>query len=89
MIPGVSLCDRVVTDCSGFSQLQFIQSKPEEILVKIVKGDKYTKQDMGNLDNILDEYFHGKVKIIKNYVDDIPKDKSGKTRFCISHVPLP
>jgi len=89
MIPGVSLCDRVVTDCSGFAQLQFIQLRPEELHVKMVKGNKYTEQDMRNLDDILYEYFQGKIKIIKSYVDDIPKDKSGKTRFCLSHVPLP
>jgi len=89
MIPGVSLCDRVVTDCSGFAQLQFIQLRQDELHIKMVKGNKYTEQDIINLDDILYEYFQGKIKIIKSYVDDIPKDKSGKTRFCLSYVPLP
>lgn len=89
MIPGVSLCDRVIEDCRGIQQLQFIQNKVDEIEVKIVKGNEYTQEDIRKLDEKLDVYFRGDLKVIKNFVDDIPKEKSGKTRFCISNVPKP
>ncbi len=35
---------------------------------------------------MLHNYFQGIFMIVKEFVDDIPKEKSGKTRFCISNV---
>jgi phenylacetate-CoA ligase len=89
MIPGVSLCDRVIEDCRGIQQLQFVQNKIEELEVKIVKGNEYSEQDMRKLDEKLTDYFKGNLNIVKHFVEDIPKEKSGKTRFCISNVPKP
>lgn len=85
-VPGVSLCDRIIEDCRGIEQLQFVQNKVDELVVKIVKGRDYSASDMAQLDSRLDNYFHGKLTIVKDFVDDIPKEKSGKTRFCISNV---
>lgn len=89
MVPGVSLCDRVVEDCEGLGQLQFIQERPERLTVKIVKGKSFKKADLIKLDHILEEYFKSGVTVEKIFVDNIPKEKSGKTRFCISRVPRP
>lgn len=85
-VPGVSLCDRIIEDCEGVQQLQFIQNKTDKLIVNIVKGPKYSAKDMEQLDNRLDNYFHGKLNIEKMFVYNIPKEKSGKTRFCISNV---
>lgn len=86
-VPGVSFCDRIIEDCSGIQQLQFVQNKVDELVVKVVKGSEYLQKDMDILDHKLENYFQGKLKIVKVFVDDIPKEKSGKTRFCISNVP--
>lgn len=85
-VPGVALCDRITTDCKGIEQLQFIQEKIDHLHVKIVKGSDYTINDMMLLDQGLDNYFKGMLKITKEFVGSIPKAKSGKTRFCISKV---
>jgi phenylacetate-CoA ligase len=85
-VPGVSLCDRIIEDCEGIEQLQFIQNTADELTVKIVKGRKYTSADMNQLDARLYSYFQGRLRIVKEFVEDIPKEKSGKTRFCISDV---
>lgn len=89
LVPGVSLCDRVVTECAGFAQLQFIQDVPEKLVVKLVKGPDYSDRDMRVLDEALRDYFGGRLAIEKVFVDDIPRAASGKTRFCISNVPVP
>ncbi|MEW5733519.1 MAG: hypothetical protein AB1921_01620 [Thermodesulfobacteriota bacterium] len=84
LVPGVSFCERVVTECRGFAQMQFIQEKPDELLVKMVKGPDYTEEDMKKLDAALHYYFAGKLTIVKQFVSDIPPEPSGKVRFCIS-----
>jgi len=85
-VPGVSLCDRIIEDCEGIEQLQFIQNDIDLLQVKIVKGPGFSDRDIAQLDNRLDNYFHGKLRIEKIFVDNIPKEKSGKTRFCISNI---
>lgn len=86
-IPGVSLCDRVIEDCEGIRALQFIQDAPEKLTVKIVKGAKFKEEDIINLDRRIASYFKGVLLVSKVFVDEIPKEKSGKTRFCICNVP--
>lgn len=85
-VPGVSLCDRIIEDCQGIQQLQFVQDEVDSITVKIVKGPDYSDQDIKQLDDRLYSYFKNELRVIKEYVSDIPKEKSGKTRFCISNV---
>ena len=85
-VPGVSLCDRIIEDCKGIEQMQFIQDIPEVLTVKIVKGPLYSEKDLHQLEMGLSRYFKGKLSIIKVFVDEIPKELSGKTRFCISNV---
>lgn len=85
-VPGVSLCDRIIEDCRGIQQLQFIQNNIDELIVKIVKGTDYSDKDMVQLDSRLANYFKGRLVTKKIFVDNIPKEKSGKTRFCISNV---
>lgn len=87
LVPGVSLCDRVIQDCSGIAQMQFVQEQPDTLQVKIVRGKNFTESDEIKLDQVLEEYFHHTLHIEKIFVDDIPKERSGKTRFCISTVP--
>jgi phenylacetate-CoA ligase len=89
MIPGVSLTGRVIEDCRGIQQMQFVQNKIDELEVKIVRGKEFTEEDMRKLDEKLEAYFQGSLKIKKYFVNDIPREKSGKTRFCISNVPKP
>jgi phenylacetate-CoA ligase len=85
-IPGVSLCDRIIEDCRGIEQMQFIQNKSSELIVNIVKGKDFSDEDLRQLDTRLNMYFKGRLEIIKKFVNGIPKEKSGKTRFCISNV---
>lgn len=86
LVPGVSLTARIIESCTGIEKLQFIQNTRNELIVRIVKGREYSSTDMEKLDHRIRLFFKGKLKIIKEFIDDIPREKSGKTRFCISRV---
>lgn len=86
LVPGVSLTTRIIESCRGIEKLQFIQNNPNELIVRIVKGKDYSTADMDKLDWKLSQFFKGKLSISKEFIDDIPREPSGKTRFCISSV---
>lgn len=85
-VPGVTMA-RIIGVCNGIKALQFIQNEPELMVVKIVKGESFSQEDIQRLDREIHTFFNGAVRVSKQFVDDIPKAKSGKTRYCICNVP--
>lgn len=85
-VPGVTMA-RIIGVCNGIKALQFIQNEPDQMMVKIVKGESFSHKDIQRLDREIGSFFNGAVRVSKQFVDDIPKAKSGKTRYCICNVP--
>lgn len=72
----------------SIEKLQFCQERKEEVLVRIVRGEGYSEDDTGRLIAEIDKIFDGAVRILWEYVDDIPRTASGKFPFVVSQVPL-
>ena len=85
-VPGVSLCDRIITDYKSIKALQFIQNNIDSLHVKIVKGPEYSYRALELLYERLNDYFKGELSITREFVSEIPKTRSGKTLFCISNI---
>lgn len=85
-VPGVALAGDI-GDCEGIAALQMIQDKPDQLVVKIVKSEKFSEKDIAVLDKQIFTYFKHAVQVTKEFVDEIPKTKSGKIRLYISNVP--
>jgi phenylacetate-CoA ligase len=72
----------------GIELSQILQETSDEVVVKIVKGENYTKQDEFTLLHELRARLGERIRILFSYVDDIPRTEAGKFRFVISKVPL-
>lgn len=70
----------------GIEQFQVIQRELDEIEIKIVKNDKFTKKDMDNIGKAIKEGGGERLKVCFNFVDNIPLERSGKRRFVISKI---
>jgi hypothetical protein len=58
------------------------------VVVRIVRGNGYTKDDTRRLIGEIDRFFDGAVKLRSEYVEEIPRTPSGKYLSVVSHVPL-
>jgi phenylacetate-CoA ligase len=85
-VPGVTMAG-IIGVCNGIKALQFIQNAPDHMMVNIVRGASFSQKDIQRLDREIHTYFNGAVRVSKQFVDDIPKATSGKTRYCICNVP--
>ncbi len=65
---------------------QIIQEKVDELLVKVVKNDRYSDNDEKKLLAAFNERLGDQVTIKIEYVDSIPKTKSGKFKWVISKI---
>ena len=80
-IPGISFADRVITDSRSIAQLQVIQKDYEIIELVVVRGSEYTDDTIEELKATISNYLKLEPKFIVSYVDNIPREVSGKIRF--------
>ena len=71
----------------GIQQYQFIQKTKDHAILKIVKGDDYSKHELENILRKINEQC-GSMKIDVEFVDVIPPTPSGKYRPILSEVEM-
>ena len=86
MVPGFWFPARLVKYAPGVDQLQVIQEEPSRFTIKYVPGAKFSSNDMAKMQEMFEVLFGKESKADFVVVDDIPRDRSGKTRVCISKV---
>jgi phenylacetate-CoA ligase len=86
IVPGVALTNRVIKAASGIRKLQIIQERPEAFTIKFVPDDSFTAPSLTNLREKLIEFLGPGLEFEFQRVDDISRERSGKTRLCISKV---
>jgi phenylacetate-CoA ligase len=86
VVPGISLTNRVIQVCPGIKKIQVIQEALCDFRVRYVRGDGFAQEDLNHLREKLNVYFGDSIKWSFEHTAEIPREKSGKTRLCISRV---
>ena len=88
LISGATLCHYLLAEGPNVGQLQLVQEKPDELLVRIcndqAEEDRRAFRIRGH--KVLNDIFHHSMKIRCQQVPEIPAEKSGKYRFCINRT---
>jgi len=85
-IPGVAFTNRVLKVCPGLAKTQIIQESLTEFRIRYVPGSGFTNADLDLLKTNLLRFLPGGIQWNFEQVTEIPRERSGKTRFCISRV---
>ncbi|MBA7472575.1 Phenylacetate-coenzyme A ligase [subsurface metagenome] len=67
-------------------QFQIIQEIPNELIVKLVKNNQFKLTDETHIIGKIQNYAGEEMKVMLDYVDEIPRSQSGKRRFIISKI---
>jgi len=86
VVPGVSLTNRVIQVCPGLKKLQVVQNTLHDFHVRYVPGPNFNVFDLELLKSKLRVFFPDRIEWTFEQVAEIDRERSGKTRFCISHV---
>jgi phenylacetate-CoA ligase len=73
-------------DCSWLRQFQIVQDSVERLSVLLVGDPEGHAQELENAMAYLRRYAGPRMRIDVSFVDAIPKTRSGKFRFVVSHV---
>jgi len=85
-IPGVAFTNRVLKVCPGLAKTQIIQESLTEFRIRFVPGPTFRDGDLDVLRTNLQRFAPGEITWTFQQVSEIPRERSGKTRFCISRV---
>jgi len=83
---GVVLPGRILQVCPAIKKIQIIQETLSDFRIRYVPGVDFNIAELDNLKAKLTKYLCPGLNWTFEAVDDIPREKSGKARFCISRV---
>jgi phenylacetate-coenzyme A ligase PaaK-like adenylate-forming protein len=86
VVPGVALTNRVIQVCPGLKKVQVIQNTLSDFHIRYVPGPDFSTSDLALLGSKLRVFFPDPLQWTFEEVAEIERERSGKTRFCISHV---
>jgi len=86
VVPGVALTNRVIQVCPGLKKVQVIQNTLSDFHIRYVPGPGFSASDLALLGSKLRVFFPDPLQWTFEEVPEIARERSGKTRFCISHV---
>jgi len=73
-----NLPEMVATNIPGFKQAQIIQEETDHLHFKIVRGGDFSEKSIELFRRQLPTYFGEKMKHSWEFVEEIPKESSGK-----------
>jgi phenylacetate-CoA ligase len=85
-IPGVAFTNRVLKVCPGLAKTQIIQESLTEFRIRYIAGPNFSSGDLDMLQTNLRRFIPDDLVWTFERVTEIPRERSGKTRFCISRV---
>jgi phenylacetate-CoA ligase len=86
LVPGVSLTNRVLKEAPRLAKTQVIQESLHQFRLRYVPGPGFTPADLEPLRAKLREFLGEGLQWEFEAVAEIPREASGKTRFCISRL---
>jgi phenylacetate-CoA ligase len=89
LVSGVSLSDNFTMHVPGVAQLQIIQESVGRFRFRIVRDAEFGPASLRRMADLVAEYFGPAARFECEYVAAIPREPSGKFRFCISRVANP
>lgn len=89
VIFGVSILDNFTAKFMGLERVQIIQDLIDHLVVKIVRGDGFDEAVVRGFEDRIPEFFGKEMRYDLEFVDEIPREPSGKYRFTISKIPNP
>jgi phenylacetate-CoA ligase len=83
-VSGSALTIYLITSVPGIKQAQIIQDKIDHLLFKLVTGKEFLEAGAQTFGKKVSEFFGEEMRYDIQYVEEIPKEESGKYRFSIS-----
>jgi phenylacetate-CoA ligase len=86
LVSGISLTDHFAGHIPGVGQIQLIQEERDLLTLNIVRDEAFDDESVNKIRVLVADFFGEEMKLLLNFMDEIPFEKSGKYRFTICKV---
>lgn len=86
LISGISLTENFALLVPGIAQFQIVQESLTRFRFRLVPGPTFGQASLDRLHHLVAARFGSQVEYACEYLDCIPREASGKYRFCVSKV---
>ncbi len=86
LVSGISLSDHFAGHIPGVAQMQMIQEELDRLTLKIVRVDGFDEGSLARISELVEDFFGREMRYECDFVEDIPKTRSGKFRFAVCKV---
>ena len=86
LVSGISLSDHFAGHIPGVAQMQMVQEELDLLTLRIVRVDGFNEGSISRISELVEEFFGKEMRYECDYVEDIPKTRSGKFRFAVCKV---
>jgi len=86
IISGASLTIYLIANAPGVAQAQILQERRNEIVLKIVRNEKFGEESLQFFEREIPRFFGTGMRYDLEFVEQIPLESSGKYRFSISRI---
>ena len=78
--------DYLFKDTHDIKECQIVQTKPNEITLRIVRRNNYSVQTENNIRKQVKHYISLNMQVLFEYVSEIPRTKAGKFKAVVSEL---
>ncbi|MGH9162729.1 MAG: phenylacetate--CoA ligase family protein [Vicinamibacteraceae bacterium] len=86
-VSGIAIATYVITNIPGIRQIQFVQQRPDGVLVRLAQGPDWSSETVRQLTARIRSFLGDAMTVDIELVSEIPLEQSGKYRFSISTIP--
>jgi phenylacetate-CoA ligase len=86
-VSGIALAIPLAANVLGVRQVQIIQREKTTLIFNLVVDHSFDQSSLDLIREKVTHFFGESMQIVPNYVEAIPKEPSGKYRFCICELP--
>jgi phenylacetate-CoA ligase len=86
LVSGVTLCHYLLAEGPNVGQIQLIQDARDHLTIRIARGSHFEESNLDHFRAVIGRIFQGGMKTDYVFVDSIPKEPSGKFRFCVNQI---
>jgi phenylacetate-CoA ligase len=86
LVSGISLTDHFAGQIPGVSQMQIVQEKLDFLRIRVVRDQFFDESSRQSVSKLIHEFFGERMKFEFEFVQEIPREPSGKYRFTVCMI---
>jgi phenylacetate-CoA ligase len=84
LVSGASFCHYLIAEGPEVGKVQIVQDARDHLTIRIVRAEAFRPENLAHFEAVVTRVFRGRMRVDFAFVESIPRERSGKYRFCVN-----